>query len=100
LEQDAEGGFRFRPIGPQVMAGKYTVRLTAGGQTLTRELEVRVDSTIETSERELRTQLDLGLKLRDMETSVNDALKSIDTFKAELDQAENLLNGAVDGAAG
>lgn len=87
-DQEAEGGFRFRPMGPQVLPGKYTVRLTAGGQTLTREIDVRADPSIETTEADLRTQLDLGLKLRDMETSVNDALKSIDTFKAELDQAE------------
>jgi len=87
-EMDAEGGFRFRPMGPQVLPDKYTVRLTAGGRTLTRELDVRVDPSVETSAPELRTQLDIGLKLRDMETSVNDALKSIDTFKAELDQAE------------
>ncbi len=83
-----EGGFRFRPIGPQVLPGKYTVRLTAGGQTLTRELEVRLDPTIEVREPDLRTQLDLNLKLRDMESSVNDALRSLDTFKAELEQAE------------
>lgn len=88
-EQDAEGGgFRFRPIGPQVLPGKYTVRLTAGGQRLTRDLEVRVDPTIEVSSADLRTQLDLGLKLRDMQSSTNDALKSIDTYKSELEQAE------------
>jgi photosystem II stability/assembly factor-like uncharacterized protein len=89
-EADAEGGgFRFRPMGPQVLPGKYTVRLTAGGQTLTRDLEVKVDPTIPAAESELRTQLDINLKLRDMESSVNDALRSIDTYKAELDQAEN-----------
>ena len=32
---DDGGGFRFRPIGPLVLPGKYTVRLTAGGKTLT-----------------------------------------------------------------
>jgi photosystem II stability/assembly factor-like uncharacterized protein len=85
---DDGGGFRFRPIGPQVLPGKYTVRLTAGGQSLTRDLEVRLDPTVEVKEPELRTQLDLNLKLRDMQSSVNDALRSIDTFKAELDQAE------------
>jgi len=88
---DAEGeggGFRFRPIGPQVLPGKYTVRLTAGGQTLTREAEVRLDPSVEVKEPELRTQLDMNLKLRDMQSSVNDALRSIDTFKAELEQVE------------
>jgi len=84
-----DNGFRFRPVGPQVLPGKYAVRLTAGGQSLTRELEVRVDPTIVTSGAELRAQLDINTKLRDMQSSVNDALRSIDTWKAELDQAEN-----------
>ena len=88
---DAEpetGGFRLRPQGPQVLPGKYTVRLTADGQTLTRELEVRADPTIGAAESDLRTQLDINLKLRDMQSSVNDALRSIDTWRAELEQAE------------
>jgi len=46
------------------------VRLTAGGQTLTRELDVRLDPTIPAPEGELRTQLEINLKLRDMESAV------------------------------
>ncbi len=82
------GGFRFPSVGPHVLPGKYMVRLTAGGLTLTRALEVRVDPTVRTNESELRTQLDYNLKLRDMQSSVNDALRAIDTWKAELEQAE------------
>jgi len=74
-----------------VLPGKYTVRLTAGGQSLTRDLEVRLDPTIPVPEPELRTQLDINLKLRDMQSSVNDALRSIDTFKAELDTSEKTV---------
>jgi photosystem II stability/assembly factor-like uncharacterized protein len=86
-QPEDDNGFRFRPIGPQVLPGKYTVRLTAGGQSLSRDLEVRVDPTIGAADTDLRAQLDVNLKLRDMQSSVNDALRSIDTFKAELDQA-------------
>jgi hypothetical protein len=88
--EEEGGGFRFRPMGPQVLPGKYTVRLTAGGQTLTRELEVRVDPTIAPAESDLRAQLDVNLKLRDMQSSVNDALRTIDAVKADLDQAKGL----------
>jgi hypothetical protein len=83
------GGFRFPAVGPHVLPGKYTVRLTAGGQTLTQELEVRADPTVHSNESELRTQLEYNLKLRDMQSSVNDALRSLDTWKAEIDQAES-----------
>jgi photosystem II stability/assembly factor-like uncharacterized protein len=88
-EADAEGGgFRFPARGPLVLPGKYTVRLTSAGKTLTRELEVKLDPTIPAAEPELRTQLDINLKLRDMQSSVNDALRSIDTWKSELDTSE------------
>ncbi len=90
-DADAGGGGRGRPQGPQVLPGKYTVRLTAGGQTLTRELEVRLDPSIPAAVGELRTQLDINLKLRDMQSSVNDALRSIDTFKSELDTSEKTV---------
>ena len=70
------GGFRFPAVGPHVLPGKYTVRLTAGGKTLTQELEVRADPTVHSNESELRTQLEYNLKLRDMQSSVNDALRS------------------------
>jgi chromosome segregation ATPase len=36
----------------------------------------------------LRTQLETDLKLRDMTSSVNDALRSIDLWRGELDQTE------------
>lgn len=85
---DNGGGFRFPALGPLVLPGKYTVRLTAGGQTLTRELEVRLDPTMGVKEADLRAQLDVTTKLRDMTSSVNDALRSIDVWKAEIDQAE------------
>ena len=86
-----DSGFRFPARGPQVLPGKYTVRLTAGGKTLTRELEVKLDPTITVSEPELRSQLDVNLKLRDMQSSVNDALKSIDAFKGEIESSQKTV---------
>ena len=90
---DDGGGFRFRPIGPLVLPGKYTVRLTAGGKTLTQELEVKLDPTVTVDDGALRTQFETDLKLRDMTSTVNDALRSIDVWKGELDQAEKNVRG-------
>ena len=85
---DAEGG-RGAARGPLVLPGKYQVRLTAGGKTLTRELEVKIDPTIPVSAAALRSQLDINLKLRDMESSVNDSLRGIDSYKAQISTAQN-----------
>ena len=90
---DDGGGFRFRPIGPLVLPGKYTVRLTAGGKALTQELEVKLDPTVTVDDGALRTQFETDLKLRDMTSTVNDALRSIDVWKGELDQAEKNVRG-------
>jgi hypothetical protein len=49
---------------------------------------VKLDPTIPVDDNSLRTQLETDLKLRDMTSSVNDALRSIDIWKGELDQAE------------
>jgi photosystem II stability/assembly factor-like uncharacterized protein len=86
--EDDGGGFRFRAVGPQVLPGKYTIRLTAAGKTLAEQLEVKLDPTVPVDDSSLRTQLETDLKLRDMTSSVNDALRSIDIWKGELDQAE------------
>jgi photosystem II stability/assembly factor-like uncharacterized protein len=88
------GGRGFPARGPLVLPGKYTVRLTAGGKTLTRELEVKLDPTIQVTPEALRTQLDTNLKLRDMQSSVNDALRGIDTYKAQLDTATQTTRGS------
>jgi photosystem II stability/assembly factor-like uncharacterized protein len=85
---DDGGGFRFAAVGPLVLPGTYTIRLTAGGKTMTQELEVKLDPTVPTDAATLRTQLDTDLKLRDMSSTVNDALRSIDMWKGELEQAE------------
>jgi photosystem II stability/assembly factor-like uncharacterized protein len=86
-----QGGFGFPARGPLVLPGKYTVRLTAGGKTLTRELEVKADPTIPVTSEALRTQLDVDLKLRDMQSSVNDALRGIDSYKSQIDTAQKTV---------
>jgi hypothetical protein len=86
-----QGGFGFPARGPLVLPGKYTVKLTAGGKTLTRELEVKVDPTIPVTSEALHTQLDVNLKLRDMQSSVNDALRGIDSYKGQIDSAQKTV---------
>ncbi len=74
--------------GPNVLPGRYTVRLTAGGQTLSKPLEVRTDPTVTVSEAELRTLYDMTTKLREMQSAANDALRLIDSYTEQIGQAE------------
>jgi hypothetical protein len=53
------------PEGPWVMPGRYTVRLTVDGATLTRSLSVRMDPRVTISRVALQEQHDLSLALYD-----------------------------------
>jgi hypothetical protein len=49
------------PVGPFVHPGRYTVRLTAGGATVERPLDVRMDPRVSITDEDLRLQTDLSL---------------------------------------
>jgi hypothetical protein len=51
------------PLGPYVLPGTYTVRLTAGGQALTRPLTVKLDPRVRMSPADLAQQLALLRRL-------------------------------------
>jgi hypothetical protein len=49
------------PVGPLVPPGRYTVRLTAGGATTERAIDVRMDPRVTIAPADLRLQTDLSL---------------------------------------
>jgi hypothetical protein len=51
------------PTGPWAHPGRYTVRLTANGRTVTQPLVVRMDPRVKTSEADLRRQYDLSMRI-------------------------------------
>jgi hypothetical protein len=81
---DEETAFGGPPRGPLVLPGNYTVRLTLGDQVLEQPVEVKLDPTINIPGGDLQTQLDLGLKLRDMQSAANTALRFLDSVEDQL----------------
>jgi photosystem II stability/assembly factor-like uncharacterized protein len=77
--------------GPQVMPGTYTVRLTVGGKTQEKKVEVRVDPTVKVTTEELQAQHDLARKVQDMVSPMNDGLRALDSYKAQLEQIEKTV---------
>jgi hypothetical protein len=51
------------PRGPWAPPGKYTVRLTAGGRTLSQPLVVKMDPRLKTPPAALRQQFELSMKI-------------------------------------
>jgi photosystem II stability/assembly factor-like uncharacterized protein len=90
-EREAEEFRGGGPRGPQVLPGRYTVELVAGGKSLRKDLEVRADPTVDVSASDLRAQFDYALKLRDLQSSTNEALRSIDAIQDQIRQAEKSL---------
>lgn len=81
--------FQGPPRGPQVMPGTYTIRLFHGDKMLgERRVEVRVDPTVQISTADLQTQYDLAMRLRDMNSSMNDGLRFLDSAKQQIEQIE------------
>lgn len=85
---EEETEFSGGPRGPQVLPGTYTVRLTVGDKTLEKPVEVRFDPTVRVAPDDLPKQLEYGLKLRDMQSATNDALRALDSIKNQFEQVE------------
>jgi len=72
------------PEGAKVVPGKYSVTLTAGGETFTAPLEIRIDPRVKTSPQDLRRQLDLDRKIADALHRDHEALLQVRGLRAQL----------------
>jgi photosystem II stability/assembly factor-like uncharacterized protein len=66
------------PAGPYVHPGRYTVRLTAGGATAGRTLDVRMDPRVAISDADLQLQTDLSLACYRASQRVQEIREAID----------------------
>jgi photosystem II stability/assembly factor-like uncharacterized protein len=87
-EQIAFGG---GPRGPLVLPGTYTVKLTVNDKTFEERVEVKLDPTINTSVAELRETLDMQMKLRDMQSTINSSLRFLDSVKEQLKATQTTM---------
>lgn len=62
------------PMGPWVLPGRYTVRLTVDGRTLEQPLDVRMDPRVTTSRADLEEQFTLSMSLYRAIADVREAL--------------------------
>jgi len=81
---DEESAFGGPPRGPQVLPGNYTVKLIVGDKTFEQPVEVRLDPTLNVSPADLQAQLDLQMKLQEMQSAANTALRFLDSLEDQL----------------
>jgi photosystem II stability/assembly factor-like uncharacterized protein len=72
------------PLGPAVMPGQYTLKLTAGGKTYTRTLDVEMDPRVKTPRAGLEEQLALSQQAAEGMTATFDALEESGKLRAQL----------------
>ncbi len=88
---DPEEEFTGPRGGPQALPGEYTVRLIADKATVEKHLKVYADPTVKTSPADLQANFDYGLKLRDLQTATNQALRSVDSLRDQLQQVQKSM---------
>lgn len=88
---EEETAFTGPPRGPQVLPGIYTVKLTVGDKTYEEKVEVRLDPTVNVPLSDLQSQVELTLKLREMQTTANSALRFLDSIKDQLKHTQTTV---------
>jgi photosystem II stability/assembly factor-like uncharacterized protein len=76
------------PQGPSALPGDYTVKLTAGGRTLSQKLTVKMDPRVITPPEGLAQQFDIATKIAGALEQDYDALQQVRSVRAQL---RNLL---------
>jgi len=90
-EKIRESFFRRGPRGPQVLPGKYTIRLVVGQNQEERTVEVKMDPNHQVSLEDLKTQLSYSLQLRELISQVNDYCRGLDAVLAQLKERQELV---------
>jgi len=88
------------PLGPAVLPGRYTVRLIAGGKTLTARLNVVMDPRVTTPAAGLRQQHDMATRLVAMMNESFDAQAEARALDHQFEALSKQASGPVADAVG
>ena len=83
------------PLGPSVLPGEYTVRLSANGATLTQPLTVKMDPRVHATTNKLARQLESQLQLSEILSSNSVALLQSRSLSKDLDERSELATGSI-----
>ncbi|MCU1265592.1 MAG: glycosyl hydrolase [Acidobacteria bacterium] len=80
-------------VGPMVLPGTYSVRLTAGGQSVTAPLLVVPDPRVQLSAEDLRAQVSMATAARDDITGLALMIRQLRSLRQQLSARNDLLKG-------
>jgi hypothetical protein len=90
------GGFGGPPRGPRVLPGTYTVRLEAGGQSLTGDVVVRGDPRIQISRADLMARQAALMSLYRLSKPAYDATQSVRSLSEQVAAMQELVSDTDD----
>ncbi len=76
------------PVGPWVLPGQYTVKLTAGAKTSTQPLTVAMDPRVKTSREDLARQFELATQITEAMREDVTALREVQSLRSKLESLE------------
>ena len=79
--------------GPVAPPGKYTARLTVGGEVLTRTFDLKKDPRVVATQADLEEQFRVAMQVRDRLSDANDAVKGSRGVKVQLGDRGPRLRG-------
>jgi photosystem II stability/assembly factor-like uncharacterized protein len=92
-------GLEQAQVGPIVTPGKYTVKLTVDGQTLTQPIEIVRDPKVATSNADLDLSVRLQLRLRDNISAAADMINTIEVMRKQLEDVQKAYRNDASKAA-
>lgn len=85
--------------GPSVVPGEYTITLRAAGNQFSKTVRVGLDPRVKISDADLAAQLDTALKLRDLSSTLNRVVASVDDLTKQLTTLAETMRKVPDAAA-
>ena len=82
------------PLGPAVLPGSYTVKITVNGKSYTQTLTVKMDPRVKASEDDLRRQFELEIGIVKAMNQSYDALQQVRDLREQLNAAKVRAKGA------
>jgi photosystem II stability/assembly factor-like uncharacterized protein len=81
------------PLGPTVLPGKYTMKLTVEGKSFTQTLELKMDPRVKTSADGLRQQFELETKIADAMHQDYTAVQQVRSLRTQLSELKKSAHG-------
>jgi photosystem II stability/assembly factor-like uncharacterized protein len=87
----AEDVFQSGPRGAQVPPGTYAIRISAGSLAAEKTVEVGLDPSLNVSREDLRLQHRTAVRLLEMQSILNEALRLTDGLKSQVEERKKTM---------